>query len=81
MKNIAYRIITDIGFVLTIPLALVSGLCVLLVGVHKIAYMFIKVFFGQNDPYSPIRDLVEGYQTSSNAFENLYRDLSNGPQF
>ena len=80
MKNIVYRIITGIGYVLTLPLTLVSALCILLVGIHKIIYMFIKVIFSQNDQYSPIRDLVEGYQTLSNAFESLYRDLSNGPQ-
>ena len=81
MKNIVYRIITYIGFVLTIPLALVSGLCVFLVYIHKIAYVLIKVIFNQNDPYSPIRDLADSYRTLYDDVEELYRDLSNGPQF
>lgn len=81
MKNVVYRIITYIGFVLTVPLALLSGLCVVLVGIHKTAHMFVKVIFSQNDPYSPIRDLAGGYRTLSDAVEEVYRDLSNVPQF
>lgn len=81
MKNIAYRIITDIGFVLSVPLALTWGACVVLVVIHKAMYTFVKLAFGKDDPYAPMRDLAVLGRVIADTYEKLYNDCSKYPSF
>lgn len=81
MKNIAYRIINAIGFVLSIPLALAWAACIILGVVHKVTYTFVKLTFGKDDPYAPMRDLAELGRGIADTYEKLYNDCSKYPSF
>ena len=81
MKNIAYNIITAIGFVLSIPLAVAWYACIILLTIHKAAYTFVKLTFGKDDPYAPMRDLAELGRGIADAYDKLYRDCSKYPSF
>ena len=72
MKNIAYHIIVNIGFILTIPLALASSLCLIMVGLHKVAYTLVNLAFDREDPYWPMRDLVKIGKDVHDAYSDLY---------
>ena len=81
MKNIAYQIITAIGLVLSVPLAITYGVCVILAVIHKITHTFVRLTFGKNDPYAPMRDLAETGRNIADMYEKLYRDCSKYPSF
>lgn len=81
MKNIAYRIISTIGFVLTIPLAIAMAACMIMVVVHKAVHTGVKLAFDQKDPYMPMRDLAELGWTISDLYEKLYNDCYDDPDF
>lgn len=81
MKNIAYRIITAIGFVLSIPLAIAMAACIFMVAVHKAAYTAVRLAFDQKNPYVPMRDLAELGWAISDVYEKLYNDFQDYPSF
>lgn len=81
MKNIAYRIINAIGFVLSVPLALAWAACIILGVVHKAMSTFVNLTFGVNDPYAPMRDLAEMGREIADDYEKLYKEFSKYPSF
>lgn len=58
MKNIAYHIIINIGYVLSIPLAVATVVCLLMVAIHKGVYTLVNLAFDCEDPYRPLGDLL-----------------------
>ena len=81
MKDIVYRIITTIGFVLSIPIAIVLPVCIVLTYIHKAMFTFVKLTFGKNDPYGPMRDLAWIGRHIADVYEKLYNDCSKYPSF
>lgn len=71
MKKIVYSIIINIGYVLTIPLAAATAFCLIMTGIHKVVYTLVNLAFDQEDPYRPMRDLIE----FGNGVHDMYAEL------